>query len=379
MNYMTLRMRNPLRIAQVSPLYESVPPKLYGGTERVVSYLTEELVRQGHDVTLFASGDSFTTARLIPCSTQSLRLDSNCIDQVAHQFVMLDHVVEHVTNDEFDVVHFHIDYFHFPISRAYNIPNVTTLHGRLDLPDLQPLYGRYPEMPVVSISNDQRKPLPLANWIGNVYHGLPDDSLTAGQGAGKYLAFIGRICPEKRVDRAIEIALRAGLPLKIAAKIDRVDREYYETKIKHLFDQPGIEFVGEIREDQKSEFLGNASGLLFPIDWPEPFGLAVIEAMACGTPTLAFRRGSVPEILTPGVSGQIVDTVDEAVLAMENLLGMDRAAVRQAFEDRFTASRMARDYVSVYESIANAREISAPQSALALSLSGPSIEEHLIL
>ena len=344
-----------------------------------MSYLTEELVRQGHDVTLFASGDSLTTARLVPCSPKALRLDPSCIDQVAHQFVMLDNVVEHVTQNAFDVVHFHIDYFHFPISRAYHIPHLTTLHGRLDLPDLQPLYNRYPEMPVVSISNAQRKPLRMANWIGNVYHGLPADALTAGQGAGKYLAFIGRVCPEKRVDRAIEIAIRTGLPLKIAAKIDRVDRDYYESKIKPLLQQPGIEFVGEIREDQKSEFLGNASALLFPIDWPEPFGLAVIEAMACGTPTLAFRCGSVPEIVMPGLSGQIVDTVDEAVATMENLLTMDRAGGRRAFEDRFAASRMARDYVSLYESIVANHETSALESAAALSLPQPPMEEHLIL
>jgi glycosyltransferase involved in cell wall biosynthesis len=376
---MTLGTSKPLRIAQVSPLYESVPPRLYGGTERVVSYLTEELVHQGHQVTLFASGDSLTSAQLVPCSPKSLRLDPNCIDQIAHQFVTLDKVVEHVTQDEFDIVHFHIDYFHFPISRAYNIPHLTTLHGRLDLPDLLPLYDRYPEMPVVSISNDQRKPLPFANWVGNVYHGLPADRLVAGQGAGKYLAFIGRVCPEKRVDRAIEIAIRAGMPLKIAAKVDRVDREYYDTKIKPLLQQPGIEFVGEIREDQKSEFLGNASALLFPIDWPEPFGLAMIEAMACGTPTLAFRRGSVPEILTPGVTGQIVNTVDEAVSAIEEVLTMDRAAVRHGFESRFTASRMARDYVSLYQSIATGRDVSAPSSAVALSLTQPAIEQHLIL
>jgi glycosyltransferase involved in cell wall biosynthesis len=376
---MKARKTNPLRIAQVSPLYESVPPKLYGGTERVVSYLTEELVQQGHEVTLFASGDSLTSARLVPCCSKSLRLDPECVDQIAHQFVTLDSVVEHFTQDEFDVVHFHIDYFHFPISRAYHIPHLTTLHGRLDLPDLQPLYSRYPEMPIVSISNAQRKPLSFANWIGNVYHGLPADSLTVGQGAGKYLAFIGRVCPEKRVDRAIEIAAKTGLPLKIAAKVDRADRDYYESTIKPLLQQPGVEFVGEICEDQKSEFLGNASALLFPIDWPEPFGLAMIEAMACGTPTLAFRCGSVPEIVTPGLSGQIVDTVDQAVAAMENVLSMDRTLVRRAFEDRFTASRMAQDYVSLYEAIATAHETSASESTAALSLPQPPFEEHLTL
>ena len=291
---------------------------------------------------------------------------------------MLDKVLEHVVRDEFDVVHFHIDYFHFPISRAYRIPHATTLHGRLDLPDLPPLYRRYPEMPVVSISQSQRKPLPFANWIGNVYHGLPENALRAGEGNGKYLAFLGRICPEKRVDRAIEIAMKTGLPLKIAAKVDHVDREYFETQIKHLLDQPGIEYVGEITEDQKSEFLGNASALLFPIDWPEPFGLAMIEAMACGTPTLAFRCGSVPEILSP-LTGQIVETMDEAVSAVESLLATDRRAIRRAFEARFTASRMARDYVSLYESIAAVRETSVPRSPAALSMPQPQLEEHLTL
>jgi glycosyltransferase involved in cell wall biosynthesis len=291
---------------------------------------------------------------------------------------MLDKVLEHVVRDEFDVVHFHIDYFHFPISRAYRIPHATTLHGRLDLPDLPPLYRRYPEMPVVSISQSQRKPLPFANWIGNVYHGLPENALRAGEGNGKYLAFLGRVCPEKRVDRAIEIAMKTGLPLKIAAKVDHVDREYFETQIKHLLDQPGIEYVGEITEDQKSEFLGNASALLFPIDWPEPFGLAMIEAMACGTPTLAFRCGSVPEILSP-LTGQIVETMDEAVSAVESLLATDRRAIRRAFEARFTASRMARDYVSLYESIAAVRETSVPRSPAALSMPQPQLEEHLTL
>src|ERR1700742_4307816 len=364
---MSLGTSFPLRIAQVSPLYESVPPQLYGGTERVVSYLTEELVQQGHEVTLFASGDSVTTASLVPCSPKSLRLDKTCVDQIAHHFVMLDKVLEHVIRDEFDVVHFHIDYFHFPISRAHRIPHMTTLHGRLDLADLPPLYRRYPDMPVVSISQAQRRPLLFANWIGNVYHGLPENALKFGEGGGKYLAFLGRICPEKRVDRAIEIAMKSGLPLKIAAKVDRVDRDYFESEIKHLLQQPGIEFLGEISEDQKAEFLGNASALLFPIDWPEPFGLAMIEAMACGTPTLAFRRGSVPEILTPGVTGQIVNTVDEAVSAIKEVLTMDRAAVRHGFESRFTASRMARDYVSLYQSIATGRDVSAPSSAVALS------------
>jgi glycosyltransferase involved in cell wall biosynthesis len=291
---------------------------------------------------------------------------------------MLDKVLEHVVRDQFDVVHFHIDYFHFPISRAHRIPHATTLHGRLDLADLPPLYRRYPDMPVVSISQAQRRPLLFANWIGNVYHGLPENDLKLGEGRGKYLAFLGRICPEKRVDRAIEIAVKSGLPLKIAAKVDKIDRDYFESEIKHLLQQPGIEFLGEITEDQKSEFLGNAAALLFPIDWPEPFGLAMIEAMACGTPTLAFRCGSVPEIMTP-LSGRIVETMDEAISAMEGLLTMDRRSVRRTFEARFTASRMAQDYVSLYESIATMRETSAAKSAAALSQSQPQIEEHLLL
>jgi glycosyltransferase involved in cell wall biosynthesis len=374
---MKVRTSNPLRIAQVSPLYESVPPKLYGGTERVVSYLTEELVQQGHEVTLFASGDSITTARLIPGCLKSLRLDKNCVDQIAHHFVMLDKVVEHVLRDEFDVVHFHIDYFHFSISRAHRIPHATTLHGRLDLADLPPLYRRYPDMPVVSISQAQRKPLPFANWIGNIYHGLPENSLKLGEGKGRYLAFLGRICPEKRVDRAIEIAVKSGLPLKIAAKVDKVDRDYFESEVKHLLKQPGIEFLGEINEDQKSDFLGNASALVFPIDWPEPFGLAMIEAMACGTPTLAFRCGSVPEIMTPS-AGRVVETMDEAIHAMENLLAMDRLAVRRVFETRFTASRMAQDYVSLYGSIATVRPTS-PRSAATISMPHSQLEEHLTL
>jgi glycosyltransferase involved in cell wall biosynthesis len=373
---MNVRTINPLRIAQVSPLYESVPPKLYGGTERVVSYLTEELVQQGHDVTLFASGDSVTMARLIPGSPKSLRLDRGCVDQIAHHFVMLDKLLEHVIRDEFDVVHFHIDYFHFPISRAHRIPHATTLHGRLDLPDLPPLYRRYPDMPLISISQAQRKPLPFANWIGNVYHGLPENALKPGDGKGKYLAFLGRICPEKRVDRAIEIAVKSGLPLKIAAKIDRVDRDYFDSEIKHLLKQPGIEYVGEISEDQKSEFLGNASALLFPIDWPEPFGLVMIEAMACGTPTLAFRCGSVPEIVTP-LTGRVVETMDEAMSAIEDLLATDRLAIRRAFEARFTASRMAQDYVSLYESIATVRETSPLKSEATLLRPQPEFEEHL--
>ena len=344
-----------MKIAQVAPLYESVPPKLYGGTERVVSYLTEELVEMGHEVTLFASGDSETAARLIPACPRSLRLDQGCIDQLAHHYVMLDDVMERAK--EFDIIHFHVDYLHFPLSRITGFPHVTTLHGRLDLPDLVPLYRKYREMPVVSISHGQRKPLCWANWVGNVYHGLPV-GLSPGNGSGKYLAFLGRICPEKRVDLAIQIALEVGMAVKIAAKVDRVDREYYEFKIKPLLANPNVEYIGEIAEHQKAEFLGNAYAHLFPIDWPEPFGLTMIEAMACGTPTIAFNCGSVPEVITHGVSGLIVNNMQEAVSAVAEASTLSRAACRQEFEARFTASRMAQDYVKVYEAMLSTKSLS---------------------
>jgi len=340
-----------LKIAQVAPLYESVPPKMYGGTERVVSNLTEALVQGGHDVTLFASGDSQTAARLVPCCPKALRLNSHeCTDQLAHHFVMLEEVMQRA--EQFDIIHFHIDYMHFPLSKLAALPQVTTLHGRLDSPDLAPLYRKYKSMPLISISLNQRKPLPWAHWIGNVYHGLPKDLLPFANGGGKYLAFLGRISPEKRVDRAIEIARRAGMPLKIAAKVDPADRVYYEREIKPLLNAPGIEFIGEINEQEKGAFLGNAYAYLFPIDWPEPFGLTMIESMACGTPTIAFRCGSVPEIIRDRVSGYIVDSIDQAVRAVEQAAVIDRAACRAEFEERFSAGRMARDYVKLYESIA---------------------------
>jgi glycosyltransferase involved in cell wall biosynthesis len=342
-----------MKIAQVAPLYESVPPKLYGGTERVVSYLTEELVEMGHEVTLFASGDSETAARLIPACESSLRLSKGCVDPLARHYVMLEDVMEHA--EEFDVIHFHVDYLHFPLTRISRLPHVTTLHGRLDLPDLVPLYRKFRDMPLVSISKGQRKPLCWANWVGNVYHGLPGNRLAVGRGSGKYLAFLGRICPEKRVDRAIQIALQTGMPLKIAAKVDRVDREYYECKIKPLLANPTIEYIGEIAEHQKAEFLGNAYAHLFPINWPEPFGLTMIEAMACGTPTIAFNCGSVPEVITHGVSGLIVHNTLEAVSAVEEVATLDRTACRREFERRFTASRMAGDYVNLYEAALSAR------------------------
>ena len=357
---MTIRPRTPLRIAQVSPLYESVPPKLYGGTERVVSYLTEELVALGHDVTLFASGDSQTAARLVPCCPTSLRLNPDCIDKLAHHYIMLEEIFARA--EEFDIIHFHIDYLHFPISRVTGIPQLTTLHGRLDLTDLPPLYHKYPDMPVVSISRAQRKPLPFANWVGNIYHGLPANALSLGDGGGKYLAFLGRISPEKRVDRAIEIALKVGMPLKIAAKVDRADREYYEARIKPLLNHPDIQYIGEITEDQKSDFLGNAYAYLFPIDWPEPFGLTMIESMACGTPTIAFNCGSVSELITHGTSGFIVDNVVEACGAVVRAAELDRRACRKAFELRFTVSRMAQDYVKLYESMLSIRALSVETS-----------------
>jgi glycosyltransferase involved in cell wall biosynthesis len=345
-----------MKIAQVAPLYESVPPKLYGGTERVVSYLTEELVEMGHKVTLFASGDSETAARLIPGCESSLRLSKGCIDPLARHYVMLEDVMERA--EEFDIIHFHVDYLHFPVARISRLPHITTLHGRLDLPDLVPLYRKFRDMPVVSISKGQRKPLCWANWVGNVYHGLPAASLSVGNGSGKYLAFLGRICPEKRVDRAIQVALQTGMPLKIAAKVDPVDREYYECKIKPLLANPHVEYIGEITEHQKAEFLGNAYAQLFPIDWPEPFGLTMIEAMACGTPTIAFNCGSVPEVITHGVTGLIVDSMLEAVSAVEEASTLDRTVCRQEFERRFTASRMAREYLNLYQAILSARSLS---------------------
>jgi glycosyltransferase involved in cell wall biosynthesis len=339
-----------MRIAQVSPLYESVPPKYYGGTERVVSYLTEELVRQGHDVTLFASGDSRTTARLVAGSPRSLRLDSQCIDQLAHHVTMLEAVMARAGT--FDVIHYHVDYLHFPLSRRTPTPQLTTLHGRLDLPDLVPLYLEFSDMPVVSISDAQRAPLAHANWLGTVHHGLPSDLYAYQPGPGQYLAFLGRISPEKRLDRAIRIAQRAGLPLKIAAKVDKVDSDYFKASIVPLLDGRDIEYVGEITEQEKGAFLGGALALLFPIEWPEPFGLVMIEAMACGTPVIAYRRGSVPEVLEDGVTGFLVETCAEAVRAVARVPTMSRQMCRETFLRRFSAKRMADEYVALYGQLA---------------------------
>jgi glycosyltransferase involved in cell wall biosynthesis len=335
-----------MRIAQIAPLVESVPPRLYGGTERIVSYLTEELVRQGHDVTLFASGDSVTTAELAACSVEALRLDPSVQDAIPHYMLMLDQVRERA--DEFDILHFHIDLFQFPLFRDQPLRTLTTLHGRQDLPDLRGFYFGFRDMPLVSISHAQREPLPHANYVATVYHGIPADSLVpVYEPRGGYLAFLGRISPEKRPDRAIRIARRAGIPLKIAAKVDKVDREYFRTEIEPMLDGPGVDFIGEIGEREKQEFLGAAAAVLFPVNWPEPFGLVMIEAMACGTPVLAFRCGSVPEVLDD-VTGRIVTSEDEAVAALPEVLSLDRHAVRRRFDERFTASRMAKDYVRIY-------------------------------
>lgn len=341
-----------MRIAQVAPLFESVPPRLYGGTERVVSYLTEALVKMGHDVTLFASGDSRTEARLVPCWPQALRLGGRGhLYQVPHLLEM-----EQVfrRRAEFDVLHFHTDHQHFPLARRHAVPNVTTLHGRLDLPDLVPLMHEFRDIPLVSISQAQRAPLAWASWKATVHHGLPKHLFRFSPGPGRYLAFLGRISPEKRCDRAIEIARRLEMPLRIAAKVDPADTVYFEQCIRPLLDHPLVEYVGEIGEHEKGEFLGGATALLFPIDWPEPFGLVMIEAMACGTPVVAFRAGSVPEVLEPGVTGFIVDSVEAAVPAVRAAARLDRAACRTRFEQRFCAERMARDYVEVYQQLCGA-------------------------
>jgi glycosyltransferase involved in cell wall biosynthesis len=335
-----------MRIAQVSPLYETVPPKFYGGTERVVAYLTEALVELGHDVTLFASGDSRTSARLVAVCPTALRLAGRRVEPIACHFLQLQAVMDR--SAQFDIIHFHTDLLHYLAAPLFRAPHLTTLHGRLDLPDLAPLYARYRHMPVVSISQAQRKPLPLARWIGTVHHGLPRDLYARGGGEGGYLAFLGRVSPEKRVDRAIEIARRTGRHLKIAAKVDAADRDYFEDEIRPLLDAPGIDFVGEIGEREKQAFLGEASALLFPIDWPEPFGLVVIEALACGTPVIAFPHGSVPELIEHGRTGFVVASVDAAVDAVGRLSEISRATCRSIFERRFSMERMARDYVKLY-------------------------------
>ncbi|RMH54159.1 MAG: glycosyltransferase family 4 protein [Candidatus Hydrogenedentota bacterium] len=351
-----------MKIAQISPLIESVPPKAYGGTERVVSYLTEELVRLGHEVTLFASADSKTSANLVPCTPIALRFDERNLEPVAIQMAMLEEVFHRAPR--FDVLHFHIDYLHLPLAVRQKVPHVATMHGRMDLPYLPIVFGKFPDAPLVSISDDQRRPLPNLNWKATIYHGLPKDLYRFQPNTGKYLAFLGRISPEKRVDRAIGIAKRTGIPLKIAAKVDRKDEQYFKEQIRPLLNDPLVEFVGEIGESEKEDFLGNALGLLFPIDWPEPFGLVMIEAFACGTPVIAYRRGSVPEVMEDGRTGFIVDPptddeergLAEAAAAVRRLESLDRADVRRVFERRFTAERMARNYVALYRSLAERRD-----------------------
>ncbi len=339
-----------MKIAQIAPLVEAVPPKLYGGTERIVSYLTEELVARGHEVTLFASGDSLTRAELVASSVRALRLDPSVMDPIPHILIMLTEVREQA--HQFDILHFHIDTMHFPIFQDLAGRTVTTLHGRLDLPDLPRFYRKFPQFPVISISDDQRRPLPFANWIGTVHHGLPLELLRfTASPRGGYLAFLGRISPEKRPDRAIAIARGARLPLKIAAKVDHADLDYFERLIRPLLADPLVEFIGEIGQTEKSNFLGNARALLFPIDWPEPFGLVLIEAMACGTPIIAFPHGSVREIVEEGVTGFIVESVEEAVRAIERLESLDRSVIRRRFEQRFSAGRMARDYEEHYREV----------------------------
>lgn len=340
-----------MRIAQVAPLIESVPPEAYGGTERVVSYLTEELVRRGHEVTLFASGDSSTRARLVSTCPRALRSDANCRDPFARQIVLLEHVYR--MSREFDLVHFHVDYVHFPMSRRQRLPRLTTLHGRLDAPELQDLCRVFMDEPLVSISRSQQDPLADAHWLGTVYHGLPEEQFQFHEGPGNYLAFLGRVSPEKRLDRAIHIAMKTGMPLRVAAKIDRADQAYYETEIRPLLTaaQSLVEFVGEIGEEQKSEFLGNAAALLFPIDWPEPFGLVMIESLACGTPVIAYRNGSVPEIIDDGVTGWIVDNMADAVAAVRRIHQLSRATCRMEFERRFSVRRMVDDYLVIYHQV----------------------------
>jgi glycosyltransferase involved in cell wall biosynthesis len=339
--------RHPLRIAQVAPLFESVPPKLYGGTERVVSYLTEDLVRQGHSVTLFASGDSITAAELVSVCDRALRLDPAQPDAFALHALMLERVFRRAGS--FDVIHFHTDGLHLPLARrCMGLCCVTTLHGRLDIPGLAALYQEFSEQPLISVSDAQRRPLPRANWAATIHHGVPPGLHAPTEVPGRYLAFLGRIAREKGIERAIAIARRTDIPLKIAAKIDPADRGYFEARIAPLIDGSLVEFVGEISEREKTRFLGDALALLFPIDWPEPFGLTMIEAMACGTPVIAFRCGAVPEVIDEGITGFIVDDLDKAVKCVERTSSLSRKRCRERFEQRFQVARMSRDYCSVY-------------------------------
>ncbi|MBZ9810610.1 glycosyltransferase family 4 protein [Mesorhizobium sp. BR1-1-9] len=351
-----------MKIAHIAPLYESVPPRLYGGTERIISYLTEALVGLGHDVTLFASGDTRTSARLVACRERALRLDPRPLkSEIAAHLSMLEEVRRQA--DDFDILHFHLSHFmHFPFFRHMPERTVTTPHGRLDYVDMAQAYERFPRFPMISISRSQRTRLTSANWLATIHHGLPLDlyrpDFEAGSD-GTYLAFLGRMSRDKRPDRAIEIARRTGLRLKLAAKVGEGDRAYFEEVVQPLIDGDRVEYVGEISEDQKSRFLGNAAALLFPIDWPEPFGLAVIEAMACGTPVMAWSCGAMPEIIDHGVTGFVVETIEDAVATMPALLQLDRRRIRAVFEGRFSADRMARDYVATYSQAIDTQQIRA--------------------
>ena len=340
-----------MKIAQVAPLFESVPPRTYGGTERVVHYLTEELIRQGHDVVLYASGDSRTRAQLRAVVPEALRLAGKNSEPLAWQVLQLAAVMREAR--DFDVIHFHTDFLHFPLSRHLTVPQLSTLHGRLDLAHLQSVFAEFQDMMVTSISNHQRLPLPSARWIGTVYNGLPETLYDFEPRGGDYLAFLGRISPEKGPEAAIAIALRAGMRLRMAAKVDPADREYFEARVRPLLREPLIEYLGEVDERGKNELLGGARALLFPVDWPEPFGLAMIESMACGTPVIAYRRGSVPEIMVDGVTGCIVDGVEEAVAALARIDGIDRHACRRHFETHFSARRMADGYLDLYRRLSS--------------------------
>jgi glycosyltransferase involved in cell wall biosynthesis len=344
-----------MRIAQIAPLTEAVPPRLYGGTERVVSWLTEALVDMGHEVTLFASGDSKTSAKLEPMWPCALRFDKTVLDPIALHMLMMERVRQ-VAHD-FDILHFHLDYYPFSLFSRQPTPFITTLHGRLDLPEHQPVFSTFSDVPVISISKAQQTPVNQAGWIGNVYHGMPADLLTPQRVKPTYLAFLGRIAREKRVDRAIRIAERCGLPLKIAAKVDKADREYYATEIEPLLKtHKNVEFIGEITDAEKPAFLSGAIGLLLPIDWPEPFGLVMIESMACGTPVIAFDRGSAPEVVDDNLTGFIVSDEDEAVAAVQRLGTLSRSKVRRQFEQRFTSQRMAAEYLAIYSRLASRKK-----------------------
>lgn len=352
-----------IRIAQVAPLAETVPPEAYGGTERIVSYLTEELVLLGEDVTLFASGGSITKAKLVPISERSLRSDPDVKDPLTRTVVQIEEVLKRM--DDFDLVHFHDGYLHFPLARRLEVPTVNTMHGRMDLPDLESIFREFPEMSLVSISYQQRTPIPSANWVATVQHGIPEKLYSFRPSADDYLAFVGRICPEKRPDRAIELAKRLEMPLKIAAKVDKVDEQYFESEIKPLLDSDLIEFVGEVNEPDKDKLLGGARALLFPIDWPEPFGLVMIESLACGTPVVAFECGSVPEVLEHGKTGFIVRTMKEAEEAIERIETIRRSVCRQEFEQRYTSARMARNYLDVYKRLRTSDTLMSSHSAVA--------------